>query len=124
MSKLIDKLRPKPKSGKVGKVVPCPRCGRDAEHYTANFVVCPRCDAQPPEAKALPLPPPADDFISFELDFDDEPTQPGDAYCPPVIGPTWRWYKCTRCTIQTKCDPMDVAVGKRCGCGGPLLVSP
>lgn len=83
MSKLFEKLRPKTKE-RLGKVVPCTRCGRDAECYSANYIHCPRCDSPKPKAAVKPLPKPefsSDEYgfiiLSTEDDSDDEVTLPG-----------------------------------------------
>jgi hypothetical protein len=119
---LRDKLKPNSKKPGLGKVVPCPRCGRDAEHYSANFIMCPSCDK--PLAKRVDEALEASVLLDLEL---DEPTNPGGwtsapAYTVPIIPAHFRWYHCVRCSTQTKCDPNDVAAGKRCGCGASLYL--
>jgi hypothetical protein len=119
---LREKLKPQPKAGKVGKIVPCPRCGRDAEHYSANFVMCAVCDAPKPKLTGAFERARDEAFeaaCAADLEFDDEPTNPGGW---TFAGP--RWYRCLRCTVQTKTDPSLVANGKTCSCGGALKVCP
>lgn len=88
-NKLYDKLRPATKQRGVGKIAPCPKCGRDAEHYSANYIACERCDAPKPKT-----------------------------------GETIEWtlrtiqYKCISCNNVAMHDPLLVAAGERCKCGG------
>lgn len=100
--KLLDNLKPATKPG-VGKTTPCPKCGcPDAEHYSANYIACPRCDK--PGAAQAPEP------------AEEEKTDPGWG----GFVSTAAWYRCSSCYIQTKTDPDAVADGQTCLCGGAL----
>ncbi len=120
---LLDKLRPKAKAPGIGKVAPCDRCGHpDAEHYSANYIQCPRCDvpAEGPTAKVVKW------FVGPDGndDFFDEDTSPGWPAAQVAWSPATDWYRCSSCYTQTKTQIDKVANGGTCACGGTLWRKP
>jgi hypothetical protein len=111
---LREKLKPQPKKPGVGKRVDCPRCGcSDAEHYSANYIACPRCDKKAaPVEKADP----ADTNPMWPFD-------PGTWTLPAGIQPTIEHARTYTCALGNKSDhfPSDVAAGERCRCCGRSL---
>lgn len=96
---LLKKLKPDT-STRCGKVAECPRCGfEEAEHYSANYIACARCDKG-----AVPNP------------VKPEQTQP------------WAmrvWYRCGTCRSQQMHTLDEVANGQMClSCRGPLRLMP
>lgn len=114
---IYEKLKPRQPKAPIGKVEDCRVCGyKDCEFYTANYQKCPRCDGKIKPTYEL-----ADDS------WDDVDTSPG---WPPANAPVqnWtmppRWFRCGNCSGKTKADPMAVAGGLKCACGGCLYVLP
>lgn len=99
---LKDKLKPDTKQ-RVGKIAPCPKCGRDAEHYSANYIACERCDSPTPK-KAAPAPKPI--LGDFGEDID---TNPG-------WSTTQRFYTCQGfyCGVESLYFIDSVAAGQTC----------
>ncbi len=100
--KLLEDLQPATKQRGVGKSAYCPKCGREAEYYSANYIHCQRCDVAKPKSAVV---------------VDDEKTDPG--WGDFVIN-LKAWYRCGACYTQTCAEPDEVAGGLTCGCGGDL----
>ncbi len=140
---LFDKLKPKTKKPGIGKTVECKRCGgMNAEHYSANYIHCPRCDKPADKATkaATATASTTGDFVDFELTFDDEDTNPGGwtqlnlpLPPPPKANPS-RLYICASCRQVKSYRLGSVAAGQLCDepdvkqfggvCGGYLRAYP
>lgn len=118
---LKDKLKPDAKQ-RVGKVVPCPKCGRDAEHFSANYIACERCDAPKPKAGGEPI---QWSIRTMSEDLEED-TNPGYFYMNRNTSQVshLRLYVCVSCKINQPHDPDLVANGARCPCGGDLRAYP
>ena len=138
---LTDKLKPPAKDRGIGKSVPCPKCASpDAEHYSANYIWCPRCDDPKRQDLSRYSLDALTDIVSSPHDDEDEDTDPGawsiaytttgnvsgNTFNPSGQLPTGHmaYYRCVSCYGKVLHHVDTVAAGAACHCGGVLWKLP